>query len=180
MKQVILVAAACAALSGCARSSGAPPTAADAKAFLDTVNDTMKKLGIAQGRAGWVQQTFITDDTEAIAAHANQEFIDATACFAKEATRFDKVTVPADQRRQLNLLKLALVMVTPDNPKESDELTKITARLESTYGKGKWCPDPSKPAGCKTIDDVTKIMAASRNEQELRSAWEGWHTISPP
>ena len=180
MKHALLLAAACVGLLSCAGSSGAPPTAADAATFLDTVNDTMKRLGIEQGRAGWVQQTFITDDTEAVAARANQEFIDATARFAKEATRFDKVAVPADQRRQLNLLKLSLVMVTPANPKESDELTKIMARLESAYGKGKWCPDPSKPESCKTIDDVTKIMATSRNEKELRAAWEGWHTIAPP
>jgi peptidyl-dipeptidase A len=180
MKKALLLAAVCAGILGCAGSSGAPPTAADAKAFLDTVNETMKRLGIEQGRAGWVQQTFITDDTEAIAAHANQEFIDATARFAKESTKFDKVTVPPDQRRQLNLLKLSLVTVTPSSPKESDELTKIMARLESAYGKGKWCPDPSKPESCKTIDDVTKIMAASRNEKELRAAWEGWHAIAPP
>src|SRR6266481_1816320 len=96
-----LVLAACVAITSCAGSSGAPPTAADAKTFLDTVNDTMKRLGIEQSRGGWVQQTFITDDTEAIAARANQEFIDATARFAKEAVRFDKADVPADQRRQL-------------------------------------------------------------------------------
>ena len=180
MKHAFVLAAACAAVIGCAGSSGAPPSTSDAKTFLGTVNDTMKRLGIEQGRAGWVQQTFITADTEAIAARANQEFIDATARFAKESTKFDKVAVPADERRQLNLLKLSLTMVTPANPKESDELTKIMARLESAYGKGKWCPEPSKPDACKTIDDVTKIMAASRNEKELRAAWEGWHTISPP
>ena len=63
MKQALLLAAACAGILGCAGSSGAPPTAADAKTFLDTVNDTMKRLGVEQSRAGWVQQTFITDDT---------------------------------------------------------------------------------------------------------------------
>ena len=31
----------------------------------------------------------------------------------------------ADQRRQLNLLKLSLVLVTPADPKEAEELTKI-------------------------------------------------------
>jgi len=86
MKRALGLAAACVGFLSCAGSSGAPPTAADAKTFLDTVNDTMKRLGIEQGRAGWVQQTFITDDTEAIAARANQEFIDATARFAKEST----------------------------------------------------------------------------------------------
>jgi peptidyl-dipeptidase A len=54
------------------------------------------------------------------------------------------------------------------------------ARLESAYGKGKWCPEPSKPEACKTIDDVTRIMAGSRDVKELRAAWEGWHTVGPP
>ena len=124
------------------RTKPAPPTAADAKQFLDTVNDTMKRLEIEQNQAGWVQQNFITDDTEALQARVNQRVIDAIAKYAKESAKFDKVDVPADQRRQLNLLKLSLVMVTPSDPKEGEELTTIMARLESTYGKGKWCADP--------------------------------------
>ena len=115
-----------------------------------------------------------------MSARANQLAIDAAARFAKDAVKFDKVEVPTEQRRQLNLLKVGLVMATPADPKESEELTKTMARLESAYGKGKWCPDPNKPDACKTIDDVTKVMATSRNEKELRAAWEGWHTISPP
>ena len=158
----------------------AAPTAADAKTFLDTVNDTMYRLGVAQSQAGWVQQTYITDDTEALNARTNQEYIDAVARFAKDATRFDKVEVPADQRRQLNLLKLSLVMVTPSNPKEAEELTRIAAKLNATYGKGRWCPDPDKPETCLNIDDITKVMATSRDEKRLREVWEGWHTISPP
>src|SRR5579862_4484252 len=114
----------------------AVPALADAKTFLDTANQTTLKLGIEQGRAGWVQQTYITDDTEALSARALQAAVDAGARFAKEATKFDKVDVPADQRRELTLLKTSLVMATPADPKKSDELTTIAARLESTYGKG--------------------------------------------
>ena len=54
------------------------------------------------------------------------------------------------------------------------------ARLESTYGKGKWCADPKKPDSCLNIDDVTKVMATSRDPKRLREVWEGWHTIAPP
>jgi peptidyl-dipeptidase A len=160
--------------------SGATPTAAEAKAFLDRVNETMLRLGITSAQAGWVQQNFITDDTNALTAAADQAFIDATARFAKEATKFDEVAVPPDQRRQLNLLKLSLVMATPADPKEAEELTKTVAELRSAYGKGKWCPEPSKPDSCKNIDDITKTLAESRDEKEQRAAWEGWHTISPP
>ena len=176
----VLLCAAAAACTPTASTTSGSATPADAKTFLDTVNATVLKLGVAQAQAGWVQQTFITDDTEAISARANQEFSDALAKFAKDATRFDKVDAPTDPRRQLTLLKVALVMAPPADPKESEELSKIMARLESTYGKGKWCPDPSKPDTCKNIDDITRILAESRNEKELRAAWEGWHTIAPP
>jgi peptidyl-dipeptidase A len=170
---------------GCAQSSSSTggagsATPADAKTFLDHANETTLTLGIAQSQAGWVQQNFITDDTEAIAARANQAAIEAGARFAKESTKYDKVDVPADQRRMLNLLKTSLVLAAPSDPKESDELTKIMARLESAYGKGKWCRDPSKPDTCKNIDDVTHMLSVPGNEKVLREAWEGWHTISPP
>src|SRR5436305_13243553 len=160
MSRLVFLVAACSAAAACSRgASSSAPTAADAKAFLGTVNETTLKLGIEASRAGWVQQTYITDDTEALAARANQLANEAGARFAKEATRYDKVDVPADQRRQLTLLKTSLVLATPADPKESDELSKIMARLESTYGKGKWCADPSNTATCKNIDDVTKILA---------------------
>jgi peptidyl-dipeptidase A len=168
------------AVSGCGRTRPAAPTAADAKSFISTVNDTMLRLGVEQGQAGWVQQNFITDDTEALQARINQRYIDAVARFAKEATKYDNVEVPADERRQLNLLKLSLVMATPADPKEAEELTTIMARLEAMYGKGKWCTNPEKPDTCSNIDAITKLMATSRDEQRLREAWEGWHTIAPP
>src|SRR5437016_1092547 len=154
--------------SGRTTNTTAAPTAEEAKKFLDSANETMMKLGIEENQAGWVAQTYITDDTEALSAKVNQEAIDAIAKFAKESARFDKVDVPADQRRQLNLLKLSLVMVTPSVPKEAEELTKLTAGLETAYGKGKWCANPEKPESCLNIDDVTKVMATSRDPKRLR------------
>jgi len=177
------LATAAIAAAACAKqgpATAAAPTAADAKKFLDAVNDDMLRLQIEGNQSGWVQQNFITDDTEAIEARVNQRVTDAIARYAKEAARFDKVDVSADERRQLNLLKLSLVMVTPSDPKLGEELTTIAARLESTYGKGKWCPDPAKTESCMNIDAVTKTMAESRDAAKLRQVWEGWHTISPP
>src|SRR4029079_14786352 len=90
----------------CTRNEpAAEPTAADAKAFLDNVNQTMLKLGVEATQAAWVQQNFITDDTDALAARANQRYIDAIARFVKDAPRFDKLQLPEDQRRALNVLK---------------------------------------------------------------------------
>jgi len=182
MKHTVAIVGVCALSFGCAPApaSSSAPTVAAAKAFLDSANATTLKLGIQASQAGWVQQTFITDDSDALAARANQRFIDAIARFVKDATRFDKLDLPADQRRMMTLLKTSLVMATPSDPKEAEELTTIMARLEATYGKGKWCPSQLKPEDCLNIDDITKVMATSRDPKRLREVWEGWQTIAPP
>src|SRR5216117_539397 len=100
-------------VSGCAgsRTSGdSAPIAADAKKFIDDVNETLLKMSTESSQAGWVSETYITDDTSVLNARANQRFIDKAAQYAKEAVKFDKVDVPADIRRELNLLKVSLVL----------------------------------------------------------------------
>jgi peptidyl-dipeptidase A len=156
-----------------------PPTPADATAFLSNANQVSLKFGILGQQSGWVAQNFITEDTEALSARINQEAIEATVTLAKGATRYDGLTLPDNERRQLNVLKTSLVMVTPADQREAEELTTIMARLEAAYGKGKWCKDAAKPETCLNIDEITKIMAASRDEARVREVWEGWHTISP-
>jgi peptidyl-dipeptidase A len=170
-------------VSGCATrgsSTNSTPTAADAKKFMDDVNDTTFKLAWEASQAGWVSETYITDDTSALNAKANQRLIDKTAQYAKEAVRFDNVEVAPELRRALNILKVSLVMATPSDSKEGEELTRIAANLDATYGKGKWCEDPKKPESCLDINQITDIMRESQDERRLRQVWEGWHTISPP
>ena len=154
-----------------------PPTAEEAGRFLADVNETMRRLGVEAGQAGWVSSTYITPDTEAMTARANQHFIEAVAKYAKDATRFDGLTLSADQRRQLNLLKLSLVMVTPGDSKEAEELTKIAAGMEGTYGRGTWC---ERADACLDIEKITAIMAENRDAARLEAVWEGWHTIAVP
>jgi peptidyl-dipeptidase A len=163
-----------------ATTTEARPTAADAAAFLARVNDDLLRIGTQAGQASWVYSTYITQDTEAINARASQTLIDVAKKYAKEATRFDGVDVPADQRRQLELLKLSLELVTPSDPARAEELTRLAAGLEATYGKGKWCADPAKPDACLDIEEITEVMATSRDEQRLREVWQGWHTIATP
>jgi peptidyl-dipeptidase A len=173
---LLVVSVACTPAPSSSRSTATP---ADAAAFLAGANQMSLKFGILGQRAGWVAQNFITDDTEALSARINQEAIEATVKLAKEATRYDALTLPDNERRQMNVLKTSLVMVTPADQKEAEELTTIMARLEAAYGKGKWCKDAAKPDTCLNIDEITKIMATSRDEARVREVWEGWHTISP-
>src|ERR1700740_890415 len=97
-------------ISACAaRGSGTNESSAnlsDPKKFLDEVNESLLKLNVEGGQAGWVSETYITDDTSALNAKSNQRLIEATERYARDAVKFDKVEVPPDFRRELNLLKL--------------------------------------------------------------------------
>ena len=43
-----------------------------------------------------MKNTYITEDTEILAAQANQRAISAAVEYAKQATRFDGLELPAD------------------------------------------------------------------------------------
>ena len=159
--------------------AGAEPTVQEARKFMDQVETKLLELNTMSGRADWVRSTFITGDTELLAADANERAISATVEFAKQATRFDKLALPAELERKMKLLKLSLTLATPADPKESRELTEITARMEGVYGKGKYCAGGDQ-AKCLDLEEITRIMATSRDPAQLLDVWRGWHTISPP
>jgi peptidyl-dipeptidase A len=154
-----------------------PPTAEDARAFIEESEAKLLKLSVDASRASWVQSTFITDDTEILAAQANEKLIAASAEDAKKAARFSKLSLSPEVSRKISLLKNSLTLAAPADPKKSEELTRIAAALEGAYGKGKYCP-----AGrdCLDLEEITKIMAESRDEKQLWDVWQGWHTIGPP
>ncbi len=171
------------------------PTAEEARAFVADAEARLLELGNRQQRAQWVMSTYITEDTERLAAEANKDLIAATMELAEEAKSFDGVRLPEDVARRILLLKLSLAMPAPAEPKLQTELTDTAAWLESTYGRGKYCP--AAPAGgsssegrggeaqpsakpCLDINAIEKVMAASRNPDELLDVWRGWHAIAPP
>ena len=156
-----------------------PPTVAEAEAFMDQAEQTLLDLDIAAGRADWVKSTYITEDTETLAAREDERSIAATVDLTKRATRFDKLQMPPDLARKFKLLKVSLTLATPADPKEAAELTRIVNSMEGAYGRGKYCPggDQSK---CIDLEDITRIMATSRDAGQLLDVWRGWHRVSPP
>jgi peptidyl-dipeptidase A len=136
-------------------------------------------LGIKASRASWVEANFITDDTEQIAADANEILNTAATRYAKEAHRFDRVQLSPELARKRLLLELATGFPAPDNPAAQKELAQIQASLPADYGKGKWCPDGDSKA-CMDITVVERLMAANRDPEQLKRAWIGWHSVGAP
>jgi peptidyl-dipeptidase A len=157
-----------------------PATPAAARAFLDDANRELLRLVNAASRAGWTQSTYITPDTERMAAEANEALVSALTRYALEARRFDGVALPAAERRQLDVLKNSLTMSAPPDPKEAEELTRLVASMEGTYGRGQYCPPGATGDACLDVEEITEILAESRDPKRLLEVWEGWHTIAIP
>ena len=154
-------------------------TVEQAKAFLDDAETRLMDLAVKQQRASWVEENFITVDTEALAADAGEKLTTLSVELAKQAERFDRLKLPPAMARKMTLLKLASGFPAPDNPGEQKELAEILASLDGDYGRGKWCPD-GEEGKCLDVTAVGTLMAESRDPEELKRAWIGWHTVGAP
>ena len=150
-------------------------------AFLGDANERLLRLSNGANEAGWVAATYITPDTEAMSARATEAYVTALTDYAKRAARFDDEEGTAEEQRQLTVLKNVLTMAAPSEPKEATELTELVSSMEGAYGRGKYCPERKETEdGCLDVEEITKILAESRDPARLREVWEGWRTIAPP
>src|ERR1043166_9487514 len=155
-------------------------TVAEAQAFMKKAEDQLLDLGVRAGRAGWVQENFITDDTETMSAQANEKLTAVVTQLALEARRFDRLKLPPELARKFLLLKLSLVAPAPNNDAERKELTELASKLDGMYGKGKYCKQVEGKEKCFSLNDLSRTLASSTNPDELLDAWVGWHKISVP
>src|SRR5436853_7677635 len=73
-----------------------PPTVVEAQAFLKKAEDQLQDLGVRASRASWVQENFITDDTEVLSAQAQEKATAAVTQLALDARRFDGLKMPQE------------------------------------------------------------------------------------
>ncbi|XXU62015.1 M2 family metallopeptidase [Sorangium sp. So ce1097] len=118
----------------------APPTVAEAQAFFSGVDRDLRALRLRSSRAAWINQTFLTDDTDALAASAEEEMMAYLSRTMKAATRFDGLALPPDLARQRTLLKVSTTLPAPSDPAERAELAALAVEMTTLYGKGKYCP----------------------------------------
>jgi len=162
-------------------SSAKAPAVAEAQAFMKNAEDQLQDLNVRASRASWVQENFITDDTEVLSAQAQEKLTAVVTQLALDARRFDGLSMPPELARKFMLLKLLLVAPAPNNDAERKELTEIATWMDGAYGKGKYCkPQADGKDKCLSLNDLSRTLATSTNPDELLDSWVGWHKISPP
>jgi len=155
------------------------PTAAQARAYVARVGAELEPLALRQNTANWVNLTYLTDDTDRLAAWANEEMMAATTRAILGTARFRGLALDRDTARALQLLRVSQVLPAPQQPARRAELAAVAARLESAYGKAKYCGPDGKGA-CRDLGQLEEVLAQSRSWDELLDAWTGWHGVAAP
>ncbi len=155
------------------------PTVAEALAFISSAEKELNAMSIDANRAAWIEETYITDDTVALEAEANDRIIARQTELIGEARKFDGLALPPGAARKLLLLKLSIGLPAPSDPALRAETTRLAAQLDAAYGKGKYCPD-ANPDHCMGIDEIGAKMAQGRDPKELAALWTGWHEVGAP
>ncbi|HET7816365.1 MAG TPA: M2 family metallopeptidase, partial [Sphingomicrobium sp.] len=154
-------------------NTGPAPTADQAREFVARAEKELAELNVISQRAQWVNATYITDDTDALAAHFGTLDTELRVRLANEAARYANVAgLDYDTNRKLNLLRSALVLPAPTTAGAAAELNTISTRLQSTYGKGRGTLD-GKPM---TGNDLEEKMGTVRDPADLKEMWTSWHT----
>ena len=150
----------------------AKPTAAEADAYVAGVETEAAALSIPANQTAWVNATYITDDTDALAAKSGAELTEKAVQWAKGAARFNGVAgVSGDTRRKLDLLKNGVGLPAPTTPGAATELATLTTRMSSSYGKGKGTLDGKPING----SDIEAAMGTTRDPAKLKEMWVSWN-----
>lgn len=147
--------------------------------FIAQVNAELKRLYANAEQAGWVAMTYITDDTEALAARAQEELMAYSSQAVADSMKYDIARCDQETARALHLLRVNDAMPAPMAPARRSELAALSSKLSGAYGKGKWCGKDGK-GQCRELPELEKVLNTERNWDKLLDAWAGWHTVGAP
>ena len=148
------------------------PTVAEANAFVARAERELGEFSVINNRAQWVNATYITDDTDALAAHFGTIGTEMGVRYATEAARYQNVRgLSADTRRKLNILRNGLTLAAPTTAGAAAELNRISTDLGSQYGRGRGTMNGETLTG----NEIEARMGTNRNPDQLREMWTSWN-----
>ncbi|MEZ4369056.1 MAG: M2 family metallopeptidase [Kofleriaceae bacterium] len=151
-----------------------PPSAATAAQFIAEVDDRLRELWTVSALADWDRQTDLPPEHEARASAAGEaamtyltEAIGRAAAFAPFVGELSPI-----QQRQFQQLRLA-GQPAPADPAQAAALAQVMTEMDGLYGTGKACEGTT----CRNLDELSDVMAKSRDPKALLAAWQGWHDV---
>ncbi len=171
-------------LSACKRDpspdTGSAPKDETADQFIGRVNAELKALYPELSASQWISNTYITDDSQLIAAKANERFLTQLNRWLEQAKRFEGQDMSPQTARAINLLKIGIAMPPPKDPAKLSELTRIATDMEGMYGSGTYCKTEGDAKSCRQLGELEDVLRSDRNYDRQLDAWSGWHAVATP
>ncbi len=183
MKLLVSVSLAALAITGVAATpafaqapnptASATPTAAEADAFIAAVEKDLFDYSVDASRQNWVNSTYITEDTDALAAQINAVGTEKSVKYALEAAKYARAPgLSYDTKRKLDILRTGIVLPAPTTPGAAERANDIQTRLQSAYGKGKGTLN-GKPISGSDIE--AEMGELKHTPAEYAEMWTSWH-----
>ncbi|PZQ23015.1 MAG: peptidyl-dipeptidase [Sphingopyxis macrogoltabida] len=154
-------------------SAPAAPTAADADAFVAAAEKDLFDYTVEASQVNWVNATYITEDTDAMAARINAVGTEKAVKYALDAAKYSSAPgLSADTRRKLDILRNGLVLPAPTRPGAATELNQIATNLQSQYGKGRGTLNGKEISGS---DIEAEMGNLEHTPAEFAEMWTSWH-----
>jgi peptidyl-dipeptidase A len=150
----------------------AAPTAAQADAFVVDAERQLATISVPANQQNWLNATYITEDSDALAAKINAQVTELQVKLATDAARYaDVAGVSVDTKRKLDLLRGGITLPAAARPGAADELATLTTKMSSAYGKGRGTLDGKPING----SDIEAAMGEVRDPAKLQEMWTSWH-----
>ncbi|XP_004374294.1 angiotensin-converting enzyme-like isoform X2 [Trichechus manatus latirostris] len=143
----------------------------EAQKFVEEYDKTAQVIWNEYAEANWNYNTNITQETSKILLQKNLELANHTLKYGTWARQFDvtnfqNTTTKRIIKKVQDLDQAALPV------EELEQYNQILLDMETTYSVASVC---HLNGTCLQLEpDLTKLMATSRNYEELLWAWEGW------
>ncbi|WP_114520157.1 M2 family metallopeptidase [Altererythrobacter sp. ZODW24] len=160
--------------AGVAMDAGFPMTPEGAADWVDMVEKDLFDFSVEASKTYWVNATYITVDTDALAAQVGAEGTEKSVDYALQAAEYAKVSgLDAEVSRKLDMLRNGIVLPAPTTAGAATELNEIATKLGSQYGKGEGKLN-GEPINGSDIE--AEMGNLERTPEELSEMWASWHT----
>lgn len=150
-----------------------PLTPEGAANWVAMVEKDLSGFTVEFAQVQWINATYITHDSDALAAKYGAIATEKSVKYANEAARYAAVVdLDPVAARKLDILRNGIVMPAPSRDGAATELSEIATRLGSAYGKGKGTLDGAEINGS---DIEAEMGNLERTPAQLAEMWTSWH-----
>ena len=151
-----------------------PMTPEGAANWVAMVEKDLFDYTVRASQVYWVNATYITHDTDALAAQAGAEGTEKSVEYALEAAKYAEVEgLDPEVARKLDILRNGIVLPAPTTEGAATELNEIATSLNSQYGKGKGTLNGEEISGS---DIEAEMGNLDHTPEEYAEMWASWHT----